>query len=313
MIIKFEKTNFGVYFAMISRSVIFGLSIYFTGNLLESVDAFEVLALRFLLSALVFSFLVLFKVFKVNYRGKRLLPLICVMIFEPIGYFIFEVFGILGTTTSVAGLLNSLIPAFVIIFEILILNESTTRGQKILIILRVLSGLLIVLNAGSGQDNTPMGVLFMLLSVFSGVFYYIFSRKASKEFTAIEVTYAMTIVGAFVFNGINIVRHLQKNTITSYFDPYFDVDNLIGFVFLSVFCSVLATFFNNYALGKVKASIVSALGGLSTVVTVIAGALFNQEQMYWYHYVSVSLIVISCFAVMYIEEKKNKEEMSYGK
>ena len=299
-----KESKLGAYLALIARSLIYGMSFYFTGSLLKSADVFEVLALRFLLSAIVFSLLVLFKVVKVNYKGKRLLPLVYVMIFEPIGCFIFETLGLVGTTTSVAGLLNSLGPALVIIFEMIILRETTTKGQKILVALRIMGGLIIVTNAGSTQSNTFMGVIFIILSVFAGVFFFIFSRKASKDFTAMEITYAMTMVGAVVFNTINIIRHLSANTMSSYFEPLLNRENIIGFVFLSIFCSIFATFFNNYSLGKLQASFVSAFGGLSTVVTVVAGAWLNKEVLFWYHYVSVTLVIISSFALVYVEEKK---------
>ncbi len=298
------------YLALVVRSVIYGLSFLFTGHLLaQNTNVFDILALRFLLSAVVFTLLVVTGLVKVNYKHKKLLPLLLVMMFEPIGYFIFETFGLTGTTTSVAGILTSLQPALTIVFEWLILRETTTKSQKFLIFLRILGGLIIILNATSSGVNTPVGIVFMLLSVLSGVFFIILSRKASKDFTPIEITYAMTIFGAVVFNAISVIRHLYLGNISTYFVPYTDPSNIVGFIFLSIISSIFATILNNYGLSKIQASSASAIAGLATVVSVVAGAVFNHETMYWYHYVSTALIIIASVGVGVIGEKRKKKEI----
>lgn len=76
------------------------------------------------------------------------------------------------------------------------------------------------------------------------------------------------------------------------------MENIIGFIFLSVLSSIMATMMNNYALGKIQASTVAAAGGLSTVVTVAADVVMNKATLYWYHYVSVTLILICSVGMM---------------
>ena len=231
------------------------------------------------------------------------------MLFEPIGYFLFETFGLNGTTTSTAGLLNCTMSAFVIVFEMLILHESTTVTEKFMILLRMLASVLIALNTSSTGENTLWGVLFILGSVISGALFLVLCRKSSQEFTSMEITYAMSILGAVIFNGINIVNHLYQNTITSYFEPYMHMGNLIGFVFLGIISSIIATVLSNYALGKIQVSHSSAFGGLTTVVTLLAGVILLGEKLYWYHYISIVLILVASAGMVLSlnkREKKNK-------
>ena len=54
--------NFIVYSFAVLKSVIYGLSVFFTGKLTSSVDVLDVLALRFILS---FSVLWLLKILKI--------------------------------------------------------------------------------------------------------------------------------------------------------------------------------------------------------------------------------------------------------
>ena len=303
-----QKRLIPAYLAIIFKAIIYGMSFYFTSGLLSSTDPIEVLALRFLMCAVVFTLLILFKVIKVNYKNKNIKILLCTMLFEPVGYFLFETFGLKGITTSTAGLLNCTMSAFVIVFEMLILHETTTITEKIMIFLRMLGAVLIALNTSSVGENTLWGVLFILGSVISGALFLVLCRKSSSDFTSMEITYAMSIVGAVVFNSINIIKHLSQNTITSYFAPLMEMDNLIGFIFLGIISSIIATALSNYALGKIQVSHTSAFGGLTTVVTLFAGVILLGEKLYWYHYASIVLIFIATAGMVISLNKREKQK-----
>lgn len=305
-----QKHLIPAYIAIIAKAFIYGMSFYFTSGLLKSTDPVEVLALRFLMCAVVFTLLILFKVIKVNFKNKNIKLLLCTMLFEPIGYFLFETFGLSGVSTSTAGLLNSLTAAFIIVFEMIILHEKTTLTQKGLIFLRMLAAFLIVINTPSSGENSFRGVVLILLSVISGALFLVFSRKSSREFTSIEITYAMSVVGAIVFNAINIIKHLSQNTITSYFAPYMQAENLVGFIFLGIISSIVATILGNYHLGKIQASHSSAFGGLTTVVTILAGVVLLNEKLYWYHYVSIILIFIASVGMTMSINKEQRRNLT---
>ena len=87
---------------------------------------FDVLAMRFLLTAIFFLILKLTGIIHVSFREKNLRFLILTALCEPCGYFIFETFGVKGTTTVVTGLLLAMSPVVIIILETLFLKEKTT-------------------------------------------------------------------------------------------------------------------------------------------------------------------------------------------
>ena len=166
-----------------------------------------------------------------------------------------------------------------------------------------MGALIIVFFSTSNGTNTVMGVLFMIFAVVSGVLFTIFSRKSSKHFSAMEITYLMVVVATIVFNGINIVKHIHAHNLSTYFQPLCDKENIIGFIFLSVLSSIIATAMNNYAFGKIQASSCAAVGGLSVIISVAAGVILNHEQLYAYHYISIILIVIASVGIGIIGEK----------
>lgn len=299
------------YVFNILKYCIFGSTMLFTSSLLKSTGVFDVLALRFLMSAVVFTLLILTGVLKVNYKGKKMKNLILTALFEPVIYFIFENIGIAQTNTSTAGLILAAAPALTIIFETVFLGETTTWAQKEMIFLRISAAILIVVNATSSGTDSIIGIICISIAGISGALFGIFSRKSSQDFNAIEVTYLTTIVGAVAFNAINVVRHLSMGTISTYFTPYFDMQNMIGFVYLAVVSSIVATMMGNYALGKMQATVASAFSGASTIVTILLGVFVNKEPIGLYHYVAMIMMVFAGIGMAVLNNKRSNNEASH--
>ena len=304
--IKSEKGVVLAYLAAIFKAIIYGTTVIFVGKLLETTDVFDVLALRFLISAGAFVLLRMLGIIKVNFKGKSLKLLAATALFEPVLYFTFETFGIKDTTVIMAGILTALAPFFTVVLETIFLKEKTNAVQRLYLFVRVLGVVVITVFAQNSGESSIAGIIFMLLAVISGSAFVVCSRGTSQNFTSTEITYFSAISGAVVFNAINLVRHLCAGTITAYFVPLTDVNNLIGLIFLGVCSSIMATGLNNYALSKVQASVISALGGLTTVTTIITGVLFNNEVLYWYHFVGTILILIGIVGMSYASSKKRR-------
>ncbi len=100
------------------------------------------------------------------------------------------------------------------------------------------------------------------------------------------------MLGTVVFNVVNVIRHIYMGDLTNYFIPYFNIDNMVGFVFLAVLSTIVATLMGNYTLKKITVSSYVAFGGISTLVTVILGVIFNNETVFMYHIIGFALIFI---------------------
>ncbi len=307
-----------VYILAFLKSTIYGLSVFFTGSLTESTDVLDILALRFLLSFLVFEILKQTKILKINIgikdylgktqRSKYFKPLLFAALFEPVLYMLFETLGISMLSSILTGVLLSLMPICTVICEGIILKEKSSLPEKIFLLLGIVGVIYITVNSGSGEgENSILGILYIILALITGALYLAFSRKSSKNFNSMEITYFASFLGMVVFNAVNIVRHLIKGDIAGYFRPYFSIDNIIGFFFLSVISTIVATGMNNFALRKIKTSTMSAFGGVSTLVTVGAGVLFGGERLETFHIIGMTLIVARMIGVCYFAWKKGKE------
>lgn len=310
---------FLAYLCAILKDVIYGLSVFFTGGLTDSVDVMDVLALRFLMSFLIFFLLKCFKVIKVNVhlkdlfvKGERRVPMVSLVLtafFEPVLYMFFETMGIAHSSDVMTAVVLSLLPIASCIVEMIVLGERSSLMQKVFLVLGIVGVLYISLMSSSSSGatgDTPLGMLCLFLAVLSGALYLAFSRKSTRFFSSIEITYMYSALGALAFNAVNVVRHLVKGDILHYFDPYFDMENLIGFAFLAILSSIIATGMNTFALSKMQASTLSAFAGLSTLITIAVGVIFNDEPLYYYHVIGITLIVARMVGVSYIAIKRDR-------
>ena len=313
-----ETMNFIVLLSIILRNVIYGLSVYFIGSLVNSADVLDVLALRFLMAFVAFFVLKQLKVldihvgvkdiFRKTERTPYIKSLLLAGLFEPVLYMFFETTGISMTTDITAAVILALSPAFSCIFETIILKEKSSFLHQIFLGIGMVGVIYIAFNTNTNDGrNTAAGIICMFLAVISGVLFSAFSRKSSRHFKTFEVTYITCMLGAVVFNGINVARHLLRGDILHYFDPYFSLSNLIGFAYLAILSTIVATAMNNYALSKVHVSTNSAFVGVSTLITVAAGVLLGGETLYTFQIIGLTLIVIRMVGVSYLDIKKAKQ------
>lgn len=294
------------YIMLVMKCILYGISILFTGKLLEAGGTFEILAFRFTMSAVVFLLLRTLGIIKINFKGKNLKPLFFAALFEPVLYFIFETLGIKYTSTITAGIILALLPIVAGAAEMLILKEKTNTKQKLFMLLGIIGALVIVFCSEQNGADSIMGILFMVIAMVSGGFFLATSRKSSEEFSTMEITYFMAWTGAIAFNVINFGINVFNGTLSTYFALLADPTNVAQLAFLAIVCSIVATSMGNFALSEIQASTVSTIGGLTTVVTVLSGVFVKNEQFTLYHLIGMICILASAVGVAYVKESKKK-------
>jgi drug/metabolite transporter (DMT)-like permease len=217
----------------------------------------------------------------------------------------FETAGISMTTGITAGVILALSPIFSCICESVFLKEKSTFSKNIFLGIGIVGVIYIAANTNTSDGkNSVIGIIFVFLAVISGQMYAVFSRKSSKHFNTFEVTYITCALGAIVFNSINFVRHAVNGNLLHYFDPLFDINNLVGFLYLGILSTIVATAMNNYALSKVQVSSIAAFGGISTLTTIVADILLNGEKLYTFQIIGITLIFIRMVGASYLDIKK---------
>ena len=200
--------------------ILFGLSYLFTKHATTSVDSLTLLSWRFATAFLVINLCVSLGVVKISLRGKRLLPLFWIAVFQPVIYFVGETVGISLTTASESGAVLSVIPAATLIAGGLILKEKPTKLQAAGVCITMAGVMVCVLSKGMEASFNPLGYLMLLMAVISYSLYSVFSEKAAS-FSSAEKTYVMIAFGAVVFTAAALVQNLRTGTLQEFLSAPF--------------------------------------------------------------------------------------------
>ncbi len=276
-------------------------------NTLNSVEVFQLLDLRFLIAAVMFELLRLTKIVKINLKIKDVVKLLPVVVFQPVLYFVTEVYGIKYSASSEAGLFIGMIPVAVALISWIFLKEKMNLKQTIFMLISIggVAFISIVQMNGTSGNTKAVGYLFLMGAVIAAAFYNMFSRKASFKHSPLEITYVMMLTGAFVFNILGIGDSLIQGY--SYFSPLFNIESIGAILYLGILSSVIAFFLVNFTLSKIPAVQSSLFANLITVISIVAGVIFLQESFTVYKIIGSICIIIGVFGTSYFSGKNIKE------
>jgi len=295
------------YLAGIGFATIFGFSFLIVKSTLSSVEVFQLLGLRFMIALVMFELLRLTRIIKVNIKFndiKRLLP---IAIFQPVIYFIGEVYGIKYAASSEAGLFIGMIPVAAAFTSWIFLKEKLNIKQIVFMVISLtgVTFISIMQMNGTPGDTKAIGYLFLAGAVVAAGFYIMLSRKASSKHSPLEITYVMMLTGAIVFNILGIGDSLIKGY--NYFSPLFNIESIGAILYLGILSSVLAFFLLNFTLSKIPAVQSSVFTNLITVISIVAGVIFLQEDFTGFKIIGSICIIIGVFGTSYFSGKNKKE------
>ena len=297
---KNNKTIMATFAALIAQ-VIFGFSFMFTKIALGYASPMTVIADRYIAAFLGLSVVMILKKVPLNF-GKNVWKLILMSVFQPVLYFLFESYGIDMTTSAFSSIMISLIPIVSMISGIFILKEIPAPLQYLFAVLSVGGVVVMALSGNADGTVTILGIILLLGAVLSSVGYNIASRKISKEFSAFERTYAMTIIGLVFFVSVAFVENIHNpvKLLSSYAEPSYT----IAILYLGVVSSVVAFLLLNYANTYLPVTKTTVFANVTTVVSIFAGVLFLDEKLSFASAISATMIIIGVCGVQMIDMKK---------
>lgn len=148
-----------------------GLSFMASRTALNTEPVLVLLSHRFLIAFLLMSLLLPLGVAEFRMKGKSLLPLLLLGLFEPVIYFFGEQYGILHSTTIFSGVMISMIPIAATLAAVPVLGEKPTGRQLFYSLLSVAGVIGIGLLSSGGGRLDWIGVAALLVAVFSAVAY----------------------------------------------------------------------------------------------------------------------------------------------
>lgn len=282
--------NKGSVIAVAGITALFwGFSFMGLDIMLETFAPLQILALRWLLAAVIFLVLALTGVIDAGLKGRKKKWLLITALVQPCAYSIFETYGVLYTNASISSIFIATIPCFTLILGILLFHRRPSGGG-ILGILLAFTGVVVctVFAPGFAAGGRLYGYLILIGAVACGGVYVQCSAEASKDYSPLAVTAWMAFLGGIWFCLLNFAMGYGAETFTLVFT---DRKLIAGVLFLGVGCSSVGYVGYNVAIQKMKdpAAAGNVVASLVTTIGVLAGVFLRGDAAGWYTAVGVVL------------------------
>lgn len=271
------------YFYLIGNFSLWGCMYVLSKFVLDKLPVFTVAFSRYLIAIIVlFTIVRIKKLRKIEKHDRKYIFMVGFL-----GYFLSLGAQLIGTKlsgASMASLVNSTNPVFIMVIAAMLLKEKLT-AKKILSVLISLIGVYIILGGGSGESQT-MGILISFFSVILWAFVSVYVRKITRKYPPLLVTaYGMGVAAACNF-PIAVVELFTVEQIG------LDGSAVAALLVMGVFCTAVAHLMWNQALSMLEAGTCSAFYPIQPLVSVVLGIIFLHEKMTFSFVIGSLLIII---------------------
>ena len=275
--------------------VLYGLSYLFTKQTAETASPLALLGWRFVVALAAMSLCVALEFIPVRLKGRRLGPLLRVALFCPCLYFIGETVGIRETTVTESGVFLACVPALSLLASTVILKKKPTKRQIIGILVTFLGVMTTVVAVGLSSSLSPVGYAALMLAVVAYALYSVFVDLAA-DYTGAEITYVMLCSGAAFYGMLALGEAAAHGALSELLTlPARSGTFLAAVLYQGIGCSVAAFFLSNAAIAKIGVNKTSSFIGVSTIVSILAGALALGEPLSVGQIVGAAVIVAGVY------------------
>ena len=297
---KNKQSVFAVLSALLAQ-VIFGLSFLFTKICLNTSSALVVIANRYLIAFIGLTSVMIITRTKFRIQ-KNMWKLLLMSLFQPIVYFLCETYGIQMTNSSFSAVMIAMIPIVAMIGGIFFLGEKPTVWQYFFSILSTAGVILIAVTGVEEGSVLPLGILLLTFAVIASAGYNITSRYISKDFSVLERTYAMTLVGFVSFMVLAFLENVSNPF--ALISGFSDLEYTGDIFYLGIVSSVIAFLCLNYANTHLPVSKTTVFSNLTTVVSVVAGVLILKEPFSQSAIIGTVMIILGVIGVQILQVKQ---------
>lgn len=280
------NTNREKWILLILLSMIWGSSFILIKKSLEHFNPYQVGALRVLIAGII---LMPIAISKYKLFPKKHLKWLLLAAFT--GNFIpMFLFPIAETevSSSIAGIVNSMMPIFVIIVGALVWKFGTTKRQITGTFISF-TGVCILAFGGDAESGT-FKLIPILLLLLATLCYAVSTTTVKSKLMDIS----STVLSAFVFTFVLLFPSVIALTFTGFFSTFsLDKDHLTGLMFvslLSIFGTGLAMMMN-YRLLKVSSPLFASTVTLLMPIVAIIWGILDGEKLTVLQFAGAGIII----------------------
>ncbi|MCT2534485.1 DMT family transporter [Aquibacillus koreensis] len=270
-----------------------GVSFVSMKAVLEKLDPFSLLVLRFGIGSLFLLSLLLVKRVRLRISFTYIPQLIVLGILGVFVHQLLQATALLTINASSAGWLISFSPIFTVILSMLFLHEKMSFRKAIGMVLAITGVLLVTATRNGSSIDFAMNIGFFLiiLSTLNWAIYSVLLKKLAIPYPALLVTFYMSLLG-FLLTTPFIIRNKGWELL-----PTLNYVEWSHLVFLGVFVSGVGYWYWGKSLEVLEASKVSTFIYLEPIATFIAAILILHEQIFLISITGGIIIIIGVIIV----------------
>ncbi len=289
------------YAAAILFSVLVGFSFLGIKTCIIYANTLEILVWRYNWAALCMAMLLVFRIFKLELKGKPKRNLFLTAGFY-IGFIILQTIGLIFSTSVESAIIFAMIPIMSKILAGIFLGEKSTWVQNIFIGLSVAALIILIIAGATDVSVNPVGIAILIISSLSMAISNVFMRYVRTEYKPVEITASICFMGAIIFN----LATFLFGDVGNYFEPLKCSGFLWATAYLGIPCTVVSALLVAFMLRHMAAVNATMFGNLSTAISIVAGVLILGEPLLTYHIVCTLFIIIGVVGVCIPDWKHQK-------
>lgn len=289
---SFRERFTSSFYALISISF-WGVSFVSTKAVLEKLDPFSIIVIRFGIGALFLFSIILLQRNRLFVSIRYLPHLMILGIFGVFVHQVLQATALLAINASSAGWLISFSPIFTVILSMLFLHERMNIKKAAGMMLAIF-GVLLVTTSRSGQSfefQINIGFILMLLSTLNWAVYSVLLKRLKIPYPPLVVTFYMSIIGLILTTPF-LIRNKGWESLS-----LLNSTEWAHLLFLGVFVSGIAYWYWGKALEVLEASKVSMFLYLEPITTLIAAVLLLHEKVFFINVVGGIIIIFGVIIV----------------
>lgn len=262
------QQSFRAYAALIGSMLIWGLSFLATKDLIAFIPVLPLLFSRFIIASVLLGLLA-WQRGAIRAPRRDLLLLAGFSLLSPVGYYLFETYGVAWTQPSHVSVIIATIPIAVYLIAFARKQEPVT-WQKTLGMAVAYGGIVLIVLSSQGEQGASMvGDLLVLGAVVCAAFRTTLIKEALRRITPLQLTFYQFTFSLAVFGPLAAAEGFA-------WLPRLTWLHWLELLFLGVLCSAIAFLAMHYALVHLSATSVAVSANLVPVVTLFAQtALFG--------------------------------------
>ncbi len=288
-----KKESFSLVSVFIGYTI-FGFSFLFSKRALDLTSPFILLGFRFLVAFLALNTIIAVKKIPIKLIKPQFGMLLLLGLFEPVIYFIAENYAVTLISTSIIGTVIAIVPVISVTLGFIFLGERVTPLQIVWTCFSVV-GIFITTLGQKVENFNWLGFLLALLAVLAAAMYNVLSRKISVQYSAVERTYIMFLMGSVVFPILGLIEY--HSNMQALLVPLRSVDFWVSVLFLGGVSSVAAYLLLNYAITHISIAKASIFANITTVISIFAGVLILKESFGVFQIIGSAVVILSAYFV----------------